>query len=438
MARKRARRNLTFKERALLSVLAVVGIVYITLNFFLEDAQLGLNAATAQFNQKIEQQNVINNEISHRSAYNDRIAELEKNDVILKRRFPSELNQDVILMKLLGFSKTASVNITTYSFGNVSDVGLIEASASQANKEALTEEEKIQQAVNEKASEYTAQVEEDIKKRYEEELGITSDTVEETGMQPLTLEDLVNSASDDSLKTQLAAMDAAVLSQDISISVTADYQHLMQFLSLIEQDQEAIFITNSSYVASTDQIVANFNLRFVGYHDHTTEGETGITVPEGTGQSGNIFSESGSTLTEADLEAAANDNGDFALIINNYMVNGEKIDMMKRGADNSILYDYSNGVVPLTLRVSGDGDTLNYVYELSGNRFSGTFTPSNSDRIVLNVYSSARKEVSDQVGIRATIVNNTNLPLNITIANEDVEKPRFVIDSLTGKVQVIP
>ncbi|MBS7527883.1 hypothetical protein KHM83_14455 [Fusibacter paucivorans] len=438
MARKKARRNLTFKERALLSVLAVVGIVYITLNFFLEDAQLGLNAATAQFNQKIEQQNVINNEISHRSAYNDRIAELEKNDVILKRRFPSELNQDVILMKLLGFSKTASVNITTYSFGNVSDVGLIEASASQANKEALTEEEKIQQAVNEKASEYTAQVEEDIKKRYEEELGITSDTVEETGMQPLTLEDLVNSASDDSLKTQLAAMDAAVLSQDISISVTADYQHLMQFLSLIEQDQEAIFITNSSYVASTDQIVANFSLRFVGYHDRTTEGEIGITVPEEAGQSGNIFSESGGTLTEADLEAAANDNGDFALIINNYMVNGEKIDMMKRGADNSILYDYSNGVVPLTLRVSGDGDTLNYVYELSGNRFSGTFTPSNSDRIVLNVYSSARKEVSDQVGIRATIVNNTNLPLNITIANEDVEKPRFVIDSLTGKVQVIP
>jgi hypothetical protein len=410
----------------------------VTLNFFLEDAQTGLINATAQFNQKIEQQNVINNEISHRGAYNDRIAELEKNDAILKQRFPSELNQDVILMKLFGFSKTASVNITTYGFGNVSDVGLLEASASQASQSALTEEEKIQQAVTEKASEYTAQVEEDIKKRYEEELGITSDTVEETGMQPLTLEDLVNSASDDSLKTQLAAMDAAVLSQDISISVTADYQHLMQFLSLIEEDEEAIFITNSSYIAGEDQIVANFNLRFVGYHDHTTEGESGITVPEGAGQSGNIFSDSGSALTEADLEAAANDNGDFALIINNYMVNGEKIDMMKRGADNSILYDYSNSMVPLTLRIDGEGEALKYTYTLNGNRFEGNFISANSDRIVLNVYSSARKDASDRVGIRATIVNNTDLPLNITIANDDAESPRFIVDTLTGKVQVMP
>lgn len=63
-----------------------------------------------------------------------------------------------------------------------------------------------------------------------------------------------------------------------------------------------------------------------------------------------------------------------------------------------------------------------------------TFVPG-SDLSIL-VMSSSRAGEDDKVGLEATIVNETDMTLNIKVANDDSGKPRFVVKDYTGEVNL--
>ena len=52
------------------------------------------------------------------------------------------------------------------------------------------------------------------------------------------------------------------------------------------------------------------------------------------------------------------------------------------------------------------------------------------------VLSSQREGEDDMVAVDATIVNDTDMTLNIKIANEDKGNPRFVVKSTSGDVVI--
>lgn len=52
------------------------------------------------------------------------------------------------------------------------------------------------------------------------------------------------------------------------------------------------------------------------------------------------------------------------------------------------------------------------------------------------VMSSSRGGEEDNVGVKATIVNETDMPLNIKVSNDDSGKPRFEVEDYTGEVNL--
>lgn len=426
------RKKLSLKERMLLTVLAIVGILYITNNILLDPAKEKLVLAQQTFDQRLVQKEIIDNEISHKITYQDRTDTLLKAQNTLVKRFPTSLEQDQLLMKINQFAKESGVYISTYSFSNVSVSGLADQSSAG---QTMSEEEKIQAAVTEQAEAYTAQVEKDIRQRYEDELGLSSDTEEDNALNPVSLEDLLNVSDNDALKNQLLALNAQVISQDLNISVTGSYQQIIEFVNSIEEDTEAIFITNSSYTVSDQKMMVNYMIRFVGYRDIEVNGTNYIDIPDDVGRTNNIFSEEMSLIDPSLATIQYAGDGDFQVVLMNEDTNGQKIYALASGDDASTKYLYDNKTVPFTLVITQSDKGVNYSYNLSGMRYSGHIE-TDSETLTLNVISVKRSSTSDQIGIMATIDNRSDKTLIVNTINDDPTRPRLVINDLKGKVQV--
>ena len=432
MAKNKMRKKLSLKERMLLTALVIVGILYITNNILLDPAKEKLVLAQQTFDQRLVQKEIIDNEISHKITYQDRTDTLIKAQNTLVKRFPTSLEQDLLLMKINQFAHETGVYISTYSFSAVSVSGLADQSST---KQTMSEEEKIQAAVTEQADAYTAQVEEDIKKRYEDELGLTSDEGEDGALKPVSLEDLLNVSDNEALKNQLLALNAEVLSQDLNINVTGSYQHIIEFANKIEEDTEAIFITNSSYTASDQNIMANYTVRFVGYRDIEVKGRDHVEIPENVGTSDNIFSDEKNLIDPSLASIQYSGDGDFQVVLMNEDTNGAKIFALASGDEASLKYQYDNKTVPFALVILQSDDGVDYSYNLAGMRYSGHINTDN-ETLTFDIISVKRSSASDQIGIIATIDNRSDKTLIINTVNDDPTRPRLVISDLKGKVQV--
>jgi Tfp pilus assembly protein PilO len=434
MSKKKTRKSLSFKERVLLAILAVIAIVYITNNFFLVSVKNRLSEAEQTLAQRLTQYEVITNEISNKVLYEDRISALSDAESQLMKRYPTELSEEALLLKTLAFAKKANVHISTYGVTEMLESTLADVSTDASNE--LTEEEKIQKAVTEQAGQYTAQVEEDVKKRYEDELGISlSDEEDKNEVKAVSLSDLLDVSNNEALKNQLTALNATVLTRNISISVSGNYEQIMTFLDLVEQDEQAVFIENSSYNASDSKIAANMVLKFVGYYDTEVNGPVKINVPDGTGQSQDIFSEGDTLIDDSLAMIQASAHGDLQLILKNYLVNGAKIVMMQNNVDNSLRYHYDNDVISLRIDLSDAENGVLFTYNLAGSRYTSIISAcEDKSEVLLEIVSSIRVDNDDHVGIKLFIDNKSSKALKITKSNDD-ENSRIMVGELKGQVQ---
>jgi len=432
MAKNKMRKKLSLKERILVTALVIIGVLYITNNMLLAPAKAKLTLAQENFNKRLAQKEIIENEISHKITYQDRIDTLLNAQNTLVKRFPTSLEQDLLLMKVNQFAKDTDVYIASYSFSGASVSGLAEQSPTG---QTLSEEEKIQAAVTEKANAYTAQVEEDIKKRYEDELGISSDEDDDSERNAVSFEDLLNVSENDALKNQLLALNAEVITQDLNISVAGSYQHVVEFANKIEEDTEAIFITNSSYTTSDQNVNVNYTILFVGYRDIEVNGVDYVDVPDDVGSSDNIFSGGSKLIDKALATIQYNGDADFRLVLMNENTNGAKIYAFASSDDASEKLYYDNKTVPFSLMITQADDGVDYSYNLAGLRYSGHVI-TESETLTLNIVSVKRSSDSDQIGIIATVDNRSDKTLVVTTTNDDPARPRLVIGDLKGKVQV--
>ncbi len=58
------------------------------------------------------------------------------------------------------------------------------------------------------------------------------------------------------------------------------------------------------------------------------------------------------------------------------------------------------------------------------------------DYLSFMVLSSQRSGDEDMAAVDATIINDTDMTLNIKVANEDKGNPRFVVKSTSGDVVI--
>ncbi len=108
---------------------------------------------------------------------------------------------------------------------------------------------------------------------------------------------------------------------------------------------------------------------------------------------------------------------------------------------DTYVYDDANAMIPVEIVFDQNGEEYVYKYKTSSEQFPGSydqgvaFEPGSF--IDMAVYSSARVDADDNSGVDITIINNTDLPLNIRIQSDDEAKPRFNIVNQTGDVQIV-
>lgn len=107
---------------------------------------------------------------------------------------------------------------------------------------------------------------------------------------------------------------------------------------------------------------------------------------------------------------------------------------------DTYVYDDGNTMIPVEIVFDQVGEEYVYKYKTSSEQFPGnydqgvTFEPGAF--IDLAVYSSARVDGDDNSGVDVTIINNTDLPVNIRVQSDDEGNPRFNIVNQTGEIQI--
>ncbi len=432
MARKKLKRSLTFKEIVLLTILLILLLGYGTLNYLLTPAMESYKNTKTQFDLRTTQKQLIDAEVLNKGKYLEKIGVLAKFEREYQLKYPARIDQDQVILKIYQFSKKADVHISAYNFS-----GLVESTvedSTTASAEPLTEEEKIRQAVTAKADEYTKQVESDIQKRYEEELGISTGT--ESGEAGVSINTLMDMSNNEALKNQILTLGTSLLTYDVNIKVKGSFSNLNQFMRLLETSQESVYIKQSNFVAVEDGVAASIDLRFLGYKDNETTGEYQTEIPADIKSQGNIFTDEGAfKMPETEVENKTA-TATFSIIVQSAQSNGAKFYMMQGTNDASIIYQDINNILNSNLTIEENKGDLIYNYQLGDAIYAGELKQFKDNEILLEIISKDRISADDIVGLKLNVENTTDKLLKVKIVNDDLKNPRIVIDKLIGKVQV--
>ena len=108
--------------------------------------------------------------------------------------------------------------------------------------------------------------------------------------------------------------------------------------------------------------------------------------------------------------------------------------------DNSSTYLSSdkNEVQSITIRYFMNNGKYYVAYKIGDKSFPSNFEAGQEfdpgEKLSLLVNAANRKNADDKVAVNATIINETDKPLNIKVQNDDKESPRFKIIDRKGKV----
>lgn len=161
----------------------------------------------------------------------------------------------------------------------------------------------------------------------------------------------------------------------------------------------------------------------------------------------NLFKSASFNPGDFDIEG---NNGDYILSDYDYYLNlnsattsaasvviGKKDDTTGK----SVLSSASNEKVNASIKFSGSNGRYKVSYKIGDATYPATeynagadFVPGNG--LELLVMSSARMSDADKSGVSLTLINETDMKLNVKICNEDDSNPRLSIASKTGSIEI--
>jgi Tfp pilus assembly protein PilO len=100
-----------------------------------------------------------------------------------------------------------------------------------------------------------------------------------------------------------------------------------------------------------------------------------------------------------------------------------------------------NETAELTITVDGTAGKYTVSYKLGDDTYPAknyekgvSFEPGST--LDLLVVSSVRSSNNDKVGVKATLVNNSDMQLNVLVSGDDTSSPRFQVVSRTGDIKI--
>lgn len=233
----------------------------------------------------------------------------------------------------------------------------------------------------------------------------------------------------------------------VSLEVATSYDDLKKMLKYIQEQQYKLSVSNLALNSnfSLENVVASFELNFYALESTIRE-----FIPEDyfgpySPKENSIFlpyDDYGSAELITDGEVVITEEDDIMLSLSTVYADRSSVIIYKKDdlSGNSYVYADNNEMEPVEMVFDQQGDNYYFKYRTSTESYPNLYESSvqfiPGEIIDLHVYSAGRVDETDLAGANVTIINNTDLLLDIRIESDDVNNPRFNIVSQTGSISI--
>ncbi|MDR1060744.1 MAG: hypothetical protein LBL83_05960 [Clostridiales bacterium] len=230
--------------------------------------------------------------------------------------------------------------------------------------------------------------------------------------------------------------------QGVQVSFVSEAHTIAEFLKAIGDGESNARIKSLSAAREQEGVIKGLlALEYVSLSASAEADESGLYGPQPHGAKDSLFQKYEGYVEEGVdptiLLVSSDDDTDpnFYMILNPATSNDTKMTLGVFPRTETAVYFNANNAARAKLTVSGDADQLEYSYALgSGIRSEKRRLELVDGKIRLDVISHPRSDEDDRVAVLLDVENNTGLPLEIRVRNDDVLNPRFHLGATSGDV----
>lgn len=233
--------------------------------------------------------------------------------------------------------------------------------------------------------------------------------------------------------------------QGVQISFSAEFHTVGPFLNLFEDGGRKVRIKNVSVTRVQEgEVHCVLNLEYAALSP-TAEQELPVIDAEGAPAGKDSlfrrypgFIEDNIDPTILLLSEDENYDPDFYIVLRASASNETKVSYGVYPRVETELRSNVNNAVRAKLTINGDDEQFDYVYTLGSYQRSETRKLSAEGGVLrLKILSCQRMGDNDNVAVLLDVDNNTDLPFEIIVVNDDVLSPRFHPGIIKGDVNIV-
>ena len=244
-----------------------------------------------------------------------------------------------------------------------------------------------------------------------------------------------------------SAADQTLSLQSVQVSFRSEFHTVGEFIKQFETDIRKVRIKSLSISRVQEGDLKNvLNLEYAALSPDAETLYPGLYVPgvtDGGAGKDSLFRkyagyvEEGADPTILLLSEDDDVDPDFYIVLKASSSNETKISYGVYPRVETELRSNVNNAARVKLTIDGDANQFNYVYELASYQKSETRKlEASGGKLRLKVLSCPRAGDDDKVQILLDVENNTELPLEVTVVNDDVLAPRFHEGIMKGTVKI--
>ncbi len=379
------------RDKKLLLILLIVAILFLPYFFFIQPSMDKMEEIDKEITELRSVKSQLDQWAVNAEYYKTEVERMAVEKETIFQKYPSGLSQEASILFIDQTEKTIPISLYQVSFGE--DVAA--QITSEADKEQI-------QAVEEATGDHT-------------DMEVIADTTETTSLG--------------------GGLQGIATSSQFTFS--AGYEEFKAFLDYIANYRERMVITelNADYSVEMQTVEGSFKLLQYAIAGETRE-PVKVMEPNRLQGTSNVFMQAAGNFGEADQ---AGEPADFFLMLSQPEAIMEAKIIGKSGdtSEKTYLVSDDNSEQEVTITFEGDAGTYTASYSIGKKAYEGdkiTFTKEGA--IYFEILSSPRVGSDDKVAAKVSVINKTDVNVNVRVLEDDKEKPRVNIMGKTGAVLV--
>lgn len=216
-----------------------------------------------------------------------------------------------------------------------------------------------------------------------------------------------------------------VIITKMSIGYEGEYSAIYKFIKKLEENERKILVDEVSMnINEGNNLKGNLKLKLLSYTDENVEIKEDLKFPQINGKF-DLFSVDGKKV-EGYTKSYYTPN--MLLEIKNYNYNGPKYIFSEYGKTESEIYSNAQGNIEGKLRIEKLESKYRIIYSLGNvSKVIEREFKIKDNTVRIDVLSHKRVNIEDNMNIKLDVENKTAGAIEITVANDDLDKPIFTL-----------